>query len=363
MAALKLFTNLTPRLTVAYTGQVGIGTTTPGQELSVNGVIQSIAGGFQFPDGTVQITAGLTSLPNLGGDLNGPITNAVINSGAINSAKLARDTASLNPVSGGAMQSDGTSVSVAGNFSAGANIQSNTLATNGITDNGNASFGGLISAPSATIPALNGTVRVSGNFEVKGPNGGGGGLVELDAVQGHGYNNWKMDAYSNGNFRIYDTNADELYLTPGGLLHINGALQQNSDVRYKTNVRSLDNSLESLLGLRGVSYNWDRARWPNRKFSGGKQIGFIAQEMEKIFPELVSTDENSYKSVNYIGVVPVLVEAVKAQQKQIDELTKQNARLASLKAENDAMRADIRSLAADMKRFRTNQNVVRAARR
>ena len=50
-------------------------------------------------------------------------------------------------------------------------------------------------------------------------------------------------------------------------------------------------------------------------------MGVIAQEVEKIFPELVSTNANGYKSVNYIGLIPVMIESIKDQQQQINELT------------------------------------------
>ena len=66
----------------------------------------------------------------------------------------------------------------------------------------------------------------------------------------------------------------------------------------------------------------------NSTFSGeGRNIGFIAQELEKEYPELVVTGEEGIKSVAYDKMTAVLVEAVKEQQKQIDELRKQNVAL------------------------------------
>jgi hypothetical protein len=53
-----------------------------------------------------------------------------------------------------------------------------------------------------------------------------------------------------------------------------------------------------------------------------KQIGVIAQDVEKVFPELVGENEG-YKTTNYIGLIPVLIEAVKEQQQMIDELKTQ----------------------------------------
>ena len=54
------------------------------------------------------------------------------------------------------------------------------------------------------------------------------------------------------------------------------------------------------------------------EFGDERQIGFSAQEVEKLFPEVVTTDANGYKSVDYGRLTPVLVEAIKEQQKQID---------------------------------------------
>jgi hypothetical protein len=106
-----------------------------------------------------------------------------------------------------------------------------------------------------------------------------------------------------------------------------GTLTQNSDSRYKTNIHTFENGLDAILQLRGVTYDWDTQHWKNRPFPEGRQIGFIAQEVEKVLPELVSTDKNGYKSVAYQNLVPVLVEAVK-----------------TLKQDNDALKAQLAAL-------------------
>ena len=54
----------------------------------------------------------------------------------------------------------------------------------------------------------------------------------------------------------------------------------------------------------------------------GEQIGVIAQEVEKVLPQTVLTPEDGYKSVDYSRFTPILIEAIKEQQKQIDELQK-----------------------------------------
>ncbi len=99
----------------------------------------------------------------------------------------------------------------------------------------------------------------------------------------------------------------------------------SSDRRLKENINTLDNSLDKILKLRGVSFSWKA----NPEY--GTRIGFIAQEFEKVIPELSFTNPvDGYKGINYAEVSAVLVEAVKAQQKQIE----------ALKAENNQLKAD-----------------------
>ena len=91
-----------------------------------------------------------------------------------------------------------------------------------------------------------------------------------------------------------------------------------SDIRYKKDVSQLNNSLLNILKLNGVTYNWKVNEFPNKHFTNDKQIGFIAQELEKVYPEVVNTDNEGYKSVDYSKLTPILVEALKEQQKIID---------------------------------------------
>jgi len=119
----------------------------------------------------------------------------------------------------------------------------------------------------------------------------------------------------------------------------------SSDARYKKNIAPLGNALESILNLRGVSYDWDKAKFPNQNFGKDNQMGFIAQEIEQIFPQLVMTAPDGYKAVNYIGVIPVLVEAVKTLKKDNDAKLKQkDAEIADLRAKLDALAEAVREL-------------------
>jgi hypothetical protein len=136
-----------------------------------------------------------------------------------------------------------------------------------------------------------------------------------------------------------------------GNVHMTGSLTVASDESKKKNVKSITNAIDLVLQLDGKSYEFIEDGKNN--FSKGTQFGFMAQELEEVLPELVSdieapgvhkhvkkTDEailsddgeeqeptedftvgetDKYKSVNYIGLIPILVEAIKEQQVQLKE--------------------------------------------
>jgi hypothetical protein len=103
---------------------------------------------------------------------------------------------------------------------------------------------------------------------------------------------------------------------------IANSIAGSSDLRFKTNITPIENPLQKVLQLRGVNFDWNKNAFPDRSFSESKAIGFIAQEVEKVLPEVVQTEKTAegYKAVQYDKVVALLVEAIKEQQKQIDSL-------------------------------------------
>jgi hypothetical protein len=99
-----------------------------------------------------------------------------------------------------------------------------------------------------------------------------------------------------------------------------GGTWSTSDVRYKKNVNTFMNALDKLQKLRGVSFDWNIDQYPELRFSDRNQIGFIAQEVEEIFPELVKEDHEGYKAIDYSRFTPIIVEAMKEQQQEIEDL-------------------------------------------
>ncbi len=126
----------------------------------------------------------------------------------------------------------------------------------------------------------------------------------------NGYGNWATSWDNAGN--SWQAGG----ATIGGTLTVGGnitatAFYYSSDSRLKTNIEPIPNALEKIRNLLGVSFNWKTG-------DQDPQLGFIAQNVEKVFPEVVATDKNSgMKSVQYGNLVAPLVEAVKELDRQV----------------------------------------------
>ena len=156
-------------------------------------------------------------------------------------------------------------------------------------------------------------------------------LVALDTVgqylqmAGTGGTYWAIGSTGGSNppstpsttlaFHHYDGSNwnNEVEFDSGGNIVADGNITAYSDERLKDNIKTLEDGLAKVNQLRGVSYNKDNK----------KSIGVIAQEVEKVLPEIVITGktEDKFKSVDYGRLTAVLIEAVKEQQKQIQTLT------------------------------------------
>ena len=126
--------------------------------------------------------------------------------------------------------------------------------------------------------------------------------------QGSGPNNRAISLKTNGD--IINT----------GNITASGYVDSASDIKLKTNIKTIDNALDKVLQLRGAEY--DRIDKDNKH-----EIGVIAQEVEKIIPELVNTNKDQHgedtKSVSYGNMVAVLIEAIKEQNEVINKMKKE----------------------------------------
>ncbi|HOW82729.1 MAG TPA: tail fiber domain-containing protein [Spirochaetota bacterium] len=136
----------------------------------------------------------------------------------------------------------------------------------------------------------------------------------------------------------------------------------SSDIRFKQNITPYTSALQKIMGLQGVTYDWNTEKFKDRTFSKDRQIGFIAQDVEKVIPEVVKTDDQGYKSMDYAKMSVVLVEAFKEQKRQSD------AKISALEKENTGLKLRLASLekmsdrVARLENMMKQQKAVLAAR-
>ena len=167
------------------------------------------------------------------------------------------------------------------------------------------------------------TIDMNGNLDVSGTITSGGALTATTSITVGSAalteaELEKLDGITNGTVSaskavVVDSSLDITgfrNISNTGTITAGGDITAFSDERLKTDIETIDNALDKVMNMRGVSYTKQAE----------KGVGVIAQEIEKVLPEVVTDGE--YKSVAYGNIVGVLIEAIKEQQKQIDELKK-----------------------------------------
>jgi type VI protein secretion system component Hcp len=130
-------------------------------------------------------------------------------------------------------------------------------------------------------------------------------------------------------------------LSVEGNICATGLIGPCSDARYKKNIRTLDGAIAKVLSLRGVGFDWKTEEYAEKHFSEAHQVGMIAQEVLEVLPEVVSKGTDGYYSVDYGRITPLLVEAIKEQQKVIEsqkeEIDLLNRKYSALDEKLDAL--------------------------
>ena len=152
-----------------------------------------------------------------------------------------------------------------------------------------------------------------------------------DGLRGDSTSFAGVSGYSTNGSGVYGSSTNHFAGFFQGNVHVTGTMTQGSDARLKQNISKLGYGLSEVLRLRPVSWRWKEHP------ESGQQLGLRVQDVEPVLPELVSTsnDAEQMKGLNYIGLVPILVNAIKEQQEQIEiqgKLVKQQQKqLADLK--------------------------------
>jgi hypothetical protein len=164
-----------------------------------------------------------------------------------------------------------------------------------------------------TCIAITGTTNTSWSAAVTGATGGGGGSVTIsdDTTTAATYYPTFLTATS-GTASAIKTSSTQLTYTPSTGTLFATTFNSSSDERLKDNITDLSNGLDVINQLSPKSFNW--------KESGIESYGVIAQELERIVPNLVSTStSDGYKSVNYDAIIAFLISAVKELSAKIDQ--------------------------------------------
>jgi hypothetical protein len=174
-----------------------------------------------------------------------------------------------------------------------------------------------------------------------------------------GDNNRLLRIYDEDNMYSGSTSYERAYIDA------NGTYYAISDARQKQDISQISQALSKVKALKGVQYIYiktDKEQKPtedrttNLKNPSKKSMGFLAQDVEKILPEVVDTDTLGNKFINYSGIIPVIIEACKDQQNIIEsqetKLVEQSQAIADLLKEINALKEEV----AKLKSQKTSSN-------
>jgi hypothetical protein len=311
--------------------------------------------------GDVNVAIGYKTLEyNYNGDYNIALGAFALNTNlnghrnvAIGNSALIQTNGSNNIALG---YSAGSNISSGGNnIVIGYDIDAPSATASNQLNIGNLIFGTSVDGTGTTISSGNigigknnpgyridvlGDARIESNsgpvkLYVDGTTGNSGvTFQELGAYRGSvGYNldDDYLFLYEGGNVVVKGGNLGAGTTTPGYRLQVGNAGDGTSaranawntfsDISLKTDLHVIDDPIEKIMEISGYYYYWKEGSDRSR------QVGVIAQEIEEILPEVVSADDKGISSVDYSKLTPLLIEAIKAQQKQIADL---EARLEAL---------------------------------
>ncbi|MBX3102023.1 MAG: tail fiber domain-containing protein [Bacteroidetes bacterium] len=204
---------------------------------------------------------------------------------------------------------------------------------------GNSTPGHRVHIGDATSDAQLVCLRVLGNEPSAWKGGAAFGYTSASVIMGQlngvatiGGHSSNLDAWTNLAINPGGGNVGIGTFFPTERLHVVGNILADgylytSDRRYKDHIMPIPNALAAISRLNGVYYDWRIAEFPHLQFPQGRQLGVIAQEVETLFPEAVHTGTDGYKTVDYIRLIPVLLQAVKEHKTQTDREREQLMRM------------------------------------
>jgi len=175
-----------------------------------------------------------------------------------------------------------------------------------------ASYGNATLIPSFTVDTY-GRITAASNVSITS------GTAITDDTTTNSTRYISFTSATSGSISAANVSSTKLTFNPSTGLLTSTDYNSSSDKRLKKNIKTVESALDKVIALRGVTFDW--------KEGGAKAIGLIAQEAEKVIPEIVSQDDTGYLGIKYNNLIGVLVEAIKEQQDQINTLKKQIEKL------------------------------------
>jgi len=184
-----------------------------------------------------------------------------------------------------------------------------------VSDNDNAQRAAVLG-----LARTSGGARVEAQLEANG-SGTSGPSVIVGAASSHPLyirtgNLTRMTVTTSGDVGIGTISPSEKLHVAGNICYT-GSIAACSDIRYKMNLAPVFGILPKLESIGVYTYSWDTEQFPERGFTDDLQIGVIAQELEQFFPELVQTDHDGYKAVDYAKLSAVLLEGINELADQV----------------------------------------------
>jgi hypothetical protein len=198
-------------------------------------------------------------------------------------------------------------------------------ATMYITSGSSGRVGVNTASPSYPLD-VSGDIRGTGNLFISTGNATGGGIILADDGDIVDLNDGYCAMRFSSGVRIHAgnrTGAAVIKLGNGGDIVASAditAYGSPSDINLKENIKPLEGALEKVMKLQGVSFTWKEDTEMSKMINLKDDIGFIAQAVQEVIPNLVRKNDNGLLSLRDKGITALLVEAIKEQQQQIDEL-------------------------------------------